>query len=321
MKKITLLLFLFLTTICGFAQQQTITYSVSPSVFEEDDTITITFQGSSIDEAAWGVNGNALYLWSWSYDTNLSNLQDCPTNGDWTNSNEANKLTYDNGTDTYSITFVPSAFYSRSGIGRIGFLIKAKDASGDKKSQDILVDVGSFQVSLTAPTISTTILSSGSNLNVTATNTGGNADYVLKANGSTIDTQSGISSYSYTDMNITTNKNYVLETTLGGDTKTKTFSVLIDPASGFSIMPQTYLDGITYDETDPTKATLVLYAAGKDFVYVAGSFNNWQPDANFAMKQDPSRNNKFWITLTGLTSGQIETFQYWVVDKTPIANS
>src|SRR5690606_25464189 len=31
--------------------------------------------------------------------------------------------------------------------------------------------------------------------------------------------------------------------------------------------------------------------------------------------------NKFWITLTGLTPGQIETYQYWVVDKTPIANS
>ncbi len=321
MKKITLLLSLFLITICCFAQQQTITYSVSPSVFEEDDTITITFQGSSIDEVAWGVTGNALYLWSWSYDTNLSNLQDCPTNGDWANSNETNKLTYNSGTDMYSITFVPSSFYARTGIGRIGFLIKAKDASGDKKSQDILVDVGAFQVSLTAPTVSTSILSSGNNLSITATNTGGNADYVLKANDVTIDTQLSTVSYSYTDMNITNNKSYVLEVTVSGDTKTKSFSALVDPVTAFSIMPQTYEDGITYDESDPTKATLVLYATGKDFVYVAGSFNNWQPDNNYAMKRDPSRNNKFWITLTGLTPGQIETFQYWVVDKTPIANS
>jgi glycosidase len=39
------------------------------------------------------------------------------------------------------------------------------------------------------------------------------------------------------------------------------------------------------------------------------------------MKRDFTRNNKRWLILTGLTPGQIETYQYWVVDKTPIANS
>ncbi len=39
------------------------------------------------------------------------------------------------------------------------------------------------------------------------------------------------------------------------------------------------------------------------------------------MKKDPTRNNKFWIHLTGLTPGQIETYQYWVVQNTPLANS
>ncbi|WJJ97448.1 alpha-amylase family glycosyl hydrolase [Algibacter luteus] len=319
MKKLVLIFLLFINW-C-FAQQQTVTHTVSPSPFEEDDNITITIQGSSINEVTWGVTGNELYLWAWSLDTNLTNEQGCPTNGSWDNSNEANKLTYNSGADTYTISFVPTAFFSRTNIGRIGFLVKAKDGSGDKKSQDILVDVGAFQLSLTAPTNTTTILSSGSNLNITATNTGGNANYVLKANGSTINTQTGISSYSYTDSNITINKNYTLEATFNGTTKSKSFSVIVDPGSDFSIMPQTYLDGINFDDTDPTTATLVLYAPGKDFVYVAGSFNNWEPDAAYAMKRDPSRNNKFWITLTGLTPGQIETYQYWVVDKTPATNS
>ncbi len=319
MKKLILILLLF-TNWC-FAQQQTVTHSVAPSPFEESDNITITIQGSSINEVTWGVTGNALYLWAWSYDTNLSNEQGCPTNGSWDNSSETNRFTYNSGSDTYSISLVPTSFFSRTGIGRIGFLIKAKDGNGDKKSQDILEDVGAFQLSLSSPTNTTTILSSGSNLNITASNTGGNADYVLKADGSAINSQSGIVSYSYTDMNITINKNYTLEATLNGDTKTKEFSIIVDPGTDSSIMPQNYLDGITYDDSDPTKATLVLYATGKDFVYVAGSFNNWQPDTGYAMKRDPSRNNKFWLTLTGLTPGQIETFQYWVVDKTPIVNS
>ncbi len=319
MKKTTLI-FIFLLSFLGFSQQQTVSYSVSPSPFEEDDNITLTFDGTSIDEAAWGVGGNALYLWSWSYDLNLANQQDCPTNGAWTSSSETNRLTYNGGADAYSISFVPTAFYSRTGIGRIGFLIKAKDGTGDKKSQDILVDVGAFQIILNSPASnSTTIINSGDDLVIDATNTGGNADYVLKANGVTINSQSNISSYSYTDMNITENKSYVLEVTLGPDTKTKAFSELVDPGNTDAIMPQNYQDGITY--ISDTEAVLVLYATGKDFVYIAGSFNNWQPDASYAMKRDFTRNNKRWLILTGLTPGQIETYQYWVVDKTPIANS
>jgi hypothetical protein len=51
-------------------------------------------------------------------------------------------------------------FYSRNGIGRIGYLIKAKDGSGDKKSQDNYAEVG-FQVTLTAPSEnSSTIITS-----------------------------------------------------------------------------------------------------------------------------------------------------------------
>ena len=322
MKKITAFLLLSFTYISVFAQQQNITYSVSPSTFEEDEMVTITVNGNSINESTWGVTDNALYIWSWSYDLNLTNEQDCPTNGTWQNSNEANRLTYNAGPDTYTISFIPNTFYSRTGIGRFGFLIKAKDGTGDKKSQDILVDVGSFQVVLNNPQAgSTTILNSGDNLTIESLNTGGNANYVLKANGSTINTQNNISSYSYTDTNITTNKNYSLEVTLDGSTITKSFSVLIDPGTTYQVMSQNYEDGINYNSGDPTTATLVLYANGKDFVYLAGSFNNYQPDLSYAMKRDPTRNNKFWITLTGLTPGQIETYQYWAVDKTPLANS
>ncbi|MDH5413696.1 MAG: alpha-amylase family glycosyl hydrolase [Flavobacteriaceae bacterium] len=144
MKKKLLLLFLF--TSLGYAQTQNVTYSISPATFDENDQITITFNGSSINESTWGVTNNALYLWAWSLDLNGLNSQDCPTNGTWASSNEANKLTYNSGPDTYSITFIPTNFYARTGIGTIGFLIKAKDGTGDKKSQDILVNLGTIVV-------------------------------------------------------------------------------------------------------------------------------------------------------------------------------
>lgn len=320
MKNITFLIALFITTIC-FSQQQTATYSVNPSPFEENQNITLTFNGSSIDEATWGITNNELYLWAWSYDLNLSNQQDCSTNGSWEASNEANKLTYNSGNDTYSISFTPTTFYNRTGIGRIGFLIKAKNGTGDKKSQDILLNVGSFQVTLTNPQQnSTTILSSGGSLNISATNSGGNANYNLIANGASINTKANTSNFSFTHTNITANQNYTLEVTQSGTTVSKLFSVIVNPTVTSAALPAGMVDGINYNTSDQTKVTLVLDAPHKDYVYVAGSFNNWQPTNSYAMKKDPS-SGKFWLEVAGLTPGKIETYQYWVVDNTPIANS
>lgn len=321
MKKI-LLSFLFLLALSSFAQQQTATYSVSPTAFEEATSITVTINGSSINEATWGVTGNSLYMWAWAFALDGVTQKGTPLNGDWNNSNEASKFTYNIANDTYTKTFTPTTYYNTTGIGKIGFLIKAKDGTGDKKSQDILVEVGSFQVNLTAPVQnSATIINSGSNFTITATNTNGNASYNLKSNGVSVNTNTSTSSYAFTQSAITSNQNYELEVVQGTTTITKKFAVIVNPGTISQALPSTNLvDGINYDPNDATKAILVLDAPFKDFVYVAGSFNNWQPTNAYAMKKDPI-SEKFWLELTGLTSGTKYAYQYWVVDATPIANS
>ena len=320
MRKITFYIVLFLCSF-AYAQQQNVSYTVSPPAFNENELVTLTFNGSSINEAAWGVTENTLYLWAWSFDLNHQNIKNSLTNGVWENSNEANKLTYNSGNDTYSISFTPTTFYNRTGIGSLGFLIKAKNGTGDKKSQDILVSVGSFLVTLTAPQQnSTTILASGGNLNITASNTGGMARYNLTANGTSITTNNSTSSFSFTHSNITSNQNYKLETTQSGTTITNLFSVLVNPITISANLPPGMVDGINYNMTDNTKATLVLDAPFKDFVYVAGNFNNWQPSASHAMKKD-NASGKFWLELTGLIAGVNHTYQYWVVNENPIANA
>ncbi|WP_291151557.1 alpha-amylase family glycosyl hydrolase [Flavobacterium sp. UBA7680] len=320
MKK-TLLLFFFLLSVFSFAQQQTVTYSVSPAAFEETTSITITVNGNSINEATWGVADHSLYMWAWAFDTNDTTQKGTPDNGSWEASSDASKFTYNAGTDTYTKTIVPTTYYSTTGIGKIGFLIKAKNGTGDKKSQDILVEVGSFQVNLTAPVEnSATIIASGSNFTITATNTNGNASYSLKANGTVINTNTSTASYSYSHTNITGNQSYELSATQGAVTIVKKFSVIVNPSTVSAAMPAGLVDGINYNSADATKATLVLDAPLKDFVYVAGSFNNWQPTSAYAMKKDPT-SGKFWLELTGLVSGVNNTYQYWVVDATPLANS
>ncbi|MBF4487998.1 MULTISPECIES: alpha-amylase family glycosyl hydrolase [unclassified Flavobacterium] len=320
MKKTLLSIFLLMAVV-AFAQKQMATYSISPSTFEDTTPITITINGTSIDESTWGVIGNALYLWSWSYDVNDTTQMDSPSNGPWTASNEASKFTYNSATDTYTKTFTPSVYFNRNGIGKIGFLVKAKDGTGTKQSQDILIEVGSFQVSLTSPVEnSASIIASGYNFNIAATNTNGVASYSLKANGTVINTNTSTVSYSYSHIGVTNNQSYELTVTQAGTTIVKKFSVIANPNTVSQAMPTGLVDGINYNAADATRATLVLDAPLKDFVYVAGSFNNWQPSSAYAMKKDPV-SGKFWLELNGLVSGVNNTYQYWVVKTNPIANS
>lgn len=319
MKKTLLSIFL-LMGLMAFAQTQTVTYSINPSTFEETTPITITINGS-IDEGQWGITDHSLYLWTWAFDTNDTTQKGTPNNGSWDASSEASKFTYNAGTDTYTKTITPTTYYNTTGIGKIGFLVKAKNGNGDKKSQDILVEVGSFQVSLTSPIEnSASIIASGSNFNIAATNTNGAASYSLKANGTVINTNASTASYSYAHVGITNNQTYELSVTQTGTTIVKKFSVVVNPNTVSQAMPAGLVDGINYNPADATKATLVLDAPLKDFVYVAGSFNNWQPTSAYAMKKDPV-SGKFWLELTGLVSGANNTYQYWVVDATPLANS
>ena len=188
MKKI-ILLFFFLFSVFSFAQLKQVTWSVSPSTFEETTPITITINGNNLDESSWGVTDNSLYLWAWAFDTTDTTQKGTPDNGAWDNSSDASVFIYNAGADTYTKTITPTSYYNTTDIGKIGFLVKAKNGNGDKKSQDILVEVGSFQVTLTAPLQnSATIIASGSNFNIAATNTNGAASYTLKANGTTLNT-------------------------------------------------------------------------------------------------------------------------------------
>lgn len=309
MKKITFLL--CLVSFFGWAQVQTVTYSVTPASFDETQSVTLTINGNSVNEAAWGITGNALYLWSWSYDLNDTNSIDCPTNGSWENSSETNKFTYNAANDTYTKTIVPTTFYNRTGIGKIGLLVKAKNANGDKKSQDIYVEVGTFQITASNPAQgSTTIVNAGSVLPITASSSLA-ANWILKVNGVSVATTNGTTTFSH---NYTMNTDAAFELTAtepgSGTVLSKTYAAITTPAVQSQALPVGMHQGINYNAADPTKATLVLYAPLKSYVHVLGSFNNWQLSNAYLMKKDTANPDLYWMEITGLTPGTDYTFQY-----------
>ncbi len=303
---------LFLISSLAISQMQTANFAVSPEAFGENDQITLTV--GNVDPEKWGVKD--LYLWAWSLDANGQNSQDSPTNGTWTNSNEAQKLS-DNGDGTFSFSLTPSTFFNRTNIGEIGVLVKAKNGDGDKKTQDHIFAVGAFQLNLIAPAESTTVVNSGELLNIMGS-TSLASNFVLTANGIEIDQQDAITDYNF-DYSVTQNTQFVLQATHEGESKSVAFKAVVAPTVEEVPVPNGMLDGINLDPLDPTKATLVLYAPFKEFVHVIGDFNNWEIDDTYLMKKDSSQ-DRFWIELTGLTPQKDHLYQYLVNFEINIAD-
>ncbi len=311
MKKITSLLLFFINAIV-FAQITTL-----PATFEANAPVTINFNKAGTPLAAYtgviyahiGVTVNG---------TDWQNVK-----GSWGNNTSQPALTLVSGT-TYKLDIAPSLYTyfgvpTTSAITKICIVLRA--ATGAPQTVNYYINVGAFQANLTTPANnSTSVLTAGQNFVINATNTGGTADYNLLANGVSINTATAASSFSFTNLGLTANTSYVLQVTQGTVTFTYKFYVIIVPTTISENMGAGMEDGINYDPNDATKATLVLDAPGKDFVYLAGNFNNWNPNDSFAMKKDPV-SGKFWLTLSGLTAMENNTYQYWVVDQTPIANS
>ncbi|RMZ60636.1 T9SS C-terminal target domain-containing protein [Chryseobacterium nematophagum] len=307
---------MFFMIIFTFGQ---INYTITPNPFNETDQITLTVPGNQIDEAAWGVSNNAIYLWSWSLDTNYANSLDSPTNGSWNNSNETNKLNYNSGTDTYSFTFIPTSFFGRTGIGRFGFLLKNKTGT-HQTSPDIFVNVGALNLNLTNPLPnSLTSVSSGASVVVTAT-TNVAATFQLKENGSVINSTSVPStSYSYNYI-VTGDANMELSATDNVSSKNTNFIVQVQRNVASVPIPNWIKPGINYNPNDNTTVGLAIYAPFKSFVHVIGSFNNWQIDDNYLMNRDTTNPDLYWIVLNGITPFQLYTFQYRTNDLRKVAD-
>ena len=89
-------------------------------------------------------------------------------------------------------------------------------------------------------------------------------------------------------------------------------------APEIAALPDGVLDGINY--VSDSTVTLVLHAPYyKNFVYVIGDFNDWQPDQNYFMKQVPDR-QKYWLTISGLDPNEEYRFQYFVDGEIRIAD-
>jgi len=64
----------------------------------------------------------------------------------------------------------------------------------------------------------------------------------------------------------------------------------------------------------------VLYAPFKDFVFVNGSFNDWNLSQENQMNQTPD-GKRYWITISGLTPAQEYAYQYVIDGSLTVADA
>jgi 1,4-alpha-glucan branching enzyme len=319
MKKTILFLFFLISATLVQAQ-----ISVSPSTFEIDEQITITVNTNSSASDCNGLNNpTKVYMHSGAGDN--SNAFGFDVVGNWGQDDGVGEMTSIGG-GLFTISFTPSTYYNLTPqqidqVTQLGIVFRNANGTQELKDNgcvDFFVPVGSFQLFLDASVEDQTVVSQGSNLPISAT-TSLSASFELFANGVSIDNSQSGTSFS-TNYTISGNTYFELVATepTSNDSQTATFNALTAPTVSNVSLPSGMEDGINY--IDDNTAILVLYAPGKDYVYVAGSFNNYQPSANDAMNRDTVE-NKWWIQIDGLTPGQQETYEYWVGDNTPLANS
>ena len=240
-----------------------------------------------------------------------------------------------NGDGTYSITIIPQNYYNLTQVQadnatQIGMVFRNEDGTQELKSNncsDFIFPIGTVNINITQPSSNLVVLNSGDDLSISATigyqgTTTVQGTFEVFFNDTPIASGNcGFPACNTTLSNITENGivKFVGSPPNSSDTGEASFEVFITGAVTEEDIPNNLEDGVNYS-SDQTKATLVLSAPGKEFVQVAGSFNNYEPTAADVMKRDPNT-GKYWLELTGLTAGQTETYQYWVFDTNPVSNS
>jgi len=307
LKKITFLL-LFITSL-GFSQ-----VTITPSTFEVTESITISIDANS---SATDCNGfsNPTKVYMHSGVGTVTNAWETSVVGNWGLDDGVGEMTLNSSNNRWEITIIPKIYYAltdtqATSVTNMGMVFRNETGAQEMKDNgcnDFIYNVGSFQLTLNSPSSSITVLNSGQNLSINAT-TSLTANFTLKADGAIIDQKPNLTTYTFSPT-VTQNTTYTLEATNNGETKSTTFQAIINPTVTEETVPSGMKDGINLNPSDNTKATLVFYAPGKEFIHVIGSFNNWQIDNAYLLKKD-SAENRFWIELTGLIPQTDYSYQY-----------
>src|SRR6478609_6419726 len=314
------IILLLLSVVITWAQKVTLNPTISPALFRYNDQITVSYDVTGTSLASL----TDAWIWVWipgNTSINASyNFNPASSNTTATDHARCVKTT-PSGKTIFTITFKPSDFFSSiiSAQTQIGILLKGNDWSNGQTT-DYIATIwdGSFQIKLTSPTQQPLFVTNGNTISVQAS-TPVAANYSLRVNNKEVDAQTNVSTYSHS-LTVSDSLEFykvLLIASANSTADTAWFNYLIPQSSPLASRPTGIIDGINYNSSDQTKATLSFWAPNKTSVYAFGDFTDWDVNPSYLMKKDGEH---FWIELTGLTPNKEYAFQYLVNDTLKIAD-
>ncbi|WP_234408525.1 Ig-like domain-containing protein [Marinilabilia salmonicolor] len=203
------------------------------------------------------------------------------------------------------------AFVFRSEAEVNGSWKEGKDEGG----KDIMVDVySSGLTALLAEPADGTLFSPGALINVTGQGQDAETLELYLDDASVETSTSGELTYSFNAPNEGSHQ-LILVASAGTETDADTVNFYIQEPVVAEPRPEGLKNGVNI--IDENTVTLLLQAPEKEFVYVLGDFNNWEPRPDAQMKKD---GEFFWLTTTGLTAGEEYAYQYYIDGEVKVAD-
>lgn len=287
--------------------------NTTPELPVADQPVTITF--NSAEESRLGYFTGDLYAHSGVGTEETGDWQHVI--GSWGNNEAQPKLEYQ-GDGIYQLSITPdiNSFYSVSEnetVINMSFVFR--NADGSAQTNDLFVDVyqPGLSVDLQAPE-NNAILEQNTSVNIQATATEA-AALTLKVNGTTLAVITGTSISADYAFNEAGNYEVVVQAKSGDNVAADTSMVLVRNTVEQLVLPAGSRKGIAYPDNQSVR--LVLWAPGKQYVFLLSELSDWAPKNEYQLKKD---GDYFWIELSGLESGKEYAFQYLIDGNIVVAD-
>jgi glycosidase len=241
--------------------------------------------------------------------------------GTWGNNTIQPKLTY-LGNYRYELDITPDigTYYSiQAGERVVKMAFVFRNAQANKQTIDLFVEVfePGLNIKINSPEQSSLVVEMNDTIHVNASATAAdslslyiNGDFVINGqDASTLDHDIIVSSYGEYWIKLIAQS--------GSESVADSFFCFVTKPDEVEALPDGLREGINY--TSDTSVTLVLYAPGKEHVFVIGDFIDWFTHENGHMKVTPD-GKRYWIEINGLTPSKEYRLQYLVDSDIRIAD-
>jgi 1,4-alpha-glucan branching enzyme len=298
--------------------------TIDPFCFDDQTDITIYYDATQGTSGL--VGASKVYMHAGVITDSPSGTSWQYVVGNWGDDDGIGQMTKVAGqSDLWEISLKPRDYFdvpAGTTIYRLGMVFRNEDGSKEGKNDqnaDIFMNLsdGSLSLLLTDPVPA--LVDQNEVVQIDATSCSP-ADFVLFVNDVQETSQSATTTFSYA-YTATQNPGETVELRLEatGDSETDQLDIsfAIRTPTVEEARPAGIIDGINYDDADPTKVTLSFWAPLKSSVYVTGDFTDWLINSTSQMKKDGEH---FWLEISGLNPGQEYGYQYWVDEEIFVAD-